>query len=306
MPGCKPSQPHRDIVGVMRYLPLRLTLAGLLLAGGAVAQNTPDQNTPDIPEGYTAVPFLSEEPKQSFTEPQQVLEKGKDYGAVLVTNKGTLTLDLFETETPETVNNFVFLARHHFYDGVVFHRVLDGFMAQTGDPTGTGTGGPGYEFGDEIVDALSFDSAGILAMANAGPGTNGSQFFITFAETPWLDGAHTIFGEVTSGVEVLDDLERIDPSGSQEAPNLVVEPSDPLSVVQAQGVATDGDPKTTVEAYLTETLGAFPKIGERFEVAGIVGLVGQADGGAPLVGFYTTQGEPDVIESLTIIEKDAS
>ena len=277
-----------------------VALAGLLLAGGAAAQNTPE-----IPEGYTAVPFLSEEPQQDFTEPEQVLERGKDYGAVLVTNKGTLTLDLFESETPETVNNFVFLARHHFYDGIVFHRVLDGFMAQTGDPTGTGTGGPGYEFDDEIVDSLSFDSAGILAMANAGPGTNGSQFFITFAETPWLDGAHTIFGEVTDGTEVLDKLERVDPSGGQDAPNLVVEPGDPLSVVQAQGVAEDGDPETTVEAYLTETLGAFPNIGERFEVGGVVGVVGQADGGAPLVGFYTEQGEPDVIESLTIIEKDA-
>ncbi len=277
-----------------------LALAGLLLAGGAAAQNTPE-----IPEGYTAVPFLSEEPQQDFAEPEQVLEEGKDYAAVMVTNKGTFTLELFESETPETVNNFVFLARHHFYDGIVFHRVLDGFMAQTGDPTGTGTGGPGYQFDDEIVDSLSFDSAGILAMANAGPGTNGSQFFITFAETPWLDGAHTIFGEVTDGIKVLDDLERVDPSGGQDAPNLVVEPGDSLSVIQDQGVAEDGDPKTTVEAYLTETLGAFPNIGERFEVGGVVGVVGQADGGAPLVGFYTEQGEPDVIESLTIIEKDA-
>ncbi len=275
-------------------------LAGLLAAGGAVAQNTPE-----IPEGYTAVPFLSEEPVQDFSEPEQALEDGKDYAAVMVTNKGTFTLELFEDETPETVNNFVFLARNHFYDGVIFHRVLDGFMAQTGDPTGTGTGGPGYEFDDEIVGDLSFDSAGILAMANAGPGTNGSQFFITFAETPWLDGAHTIFGEVMSGTEILDELERVDPSGGQDAPNLVVEPGDPLSVIQNQGVAEDGDPETTVEAYLTETLGAFPNIGERFEVGGVVGVVGQADGGAPLVGFYTAQGEPDVIESLTIIEKDA-
>ena len=273
---------------------------GLLLTGSALAQTSPE-----IPEGYTAVPFLSEAPQQDFAEPEQVLEEGKDYGAVLVTNKGTLTLELFEEETPETVNNFVFLALNHFYDGIVFHRVLDGFMAQTGDPTGTGTGGPGYQFDDEIVDALSFDSAGILAMANAGPGTNGSQFFITFAETPWLDGAHTIFGEVTGGMEVLDKLERVDPSGGQDAPNLVVEPGDPLSVVQDQGVAEDGDPETTVEAYLSETLGAFPNIGERFEVGGVVGVVGQADGGAPLVGFYTDQGEPDVIESLTIIEKDA-
>ena len=285
----------------MRLPRLPLALAGLLLAGGAVAQNTPE-----IPEGYTAVPFLSEEPQQDFAEPEQVLEEGKDYGAVLVTNKGTLVLDLYENETPETVNNFVFLARHHFYDGVVFHRVLEDFMAQTGDPTGTGTGGPGYEFDDEIVDDLSFDSAGILAMANAGPGTNGSQFFITFAETPWLDGAHTIFGEVTGGMEVLDELERIDPSQSQATPDLVVNPSDPLSA--AQGAALTGDPETTVEAYLTEKLGAFPQPGEPFEVDGVSGVVGQGQDGAPLVGFFTdaaeTQAEPDVIESLTIIEKD--
>jgi cyclophilin family peptidyl-prolyl cis-trans isomerase len=289
-----------------RWLPRasQPALLSLLLAGGAAAQTTA-QTAPAIPEGYSAVPFLSEAPQQSFAEPGQVLEEGVDYGAVMVTNKGTLVLDLFEEDAPQTVNNFVFLARHHFYDGIVFHRVLDGFMAQTGDPTGTGTGGPGYQFDDEVTPDLTFDEAGILAMANAGPDTNGSQFFITFAETPWLNGAHTIFGEVTEGLEVLDTLERVDPSHSQEVPNLVVPPSDPLSVLQEQGVTLAGDPGTTVEAYLTEKLGAFPPMGERFEVDGFTGLVGQGEGGAPLVGFYTAQAEPDVIESVTVIKRNA-
>ncbi len=272
----------------------------MLLAGGAAAQ------TPEIPEGYTAVPFLSDEPQQDFSEPEQVLETGKDYAAVMVTNKGTFVLELFESETPETVNNFIFLARNHFYDGVVFHRVLDGFMAQTGDPTGTGTGGPGYQFDDEIVGDLSFDSAGILAMANAGPGTNGSQFFITFAETPWLDGAHTIFGEVISGTEILPELERVDPSSGGDTPNVILQLTEPLSAAQEQGAELTGAAETTVEAYLTEMLGAFPQPGEPFEVDGVRGVVGQGADGEALVGFFTdAETQPDVIESLTIIEKDA-
>ena len=278
----------------------QLVLVGLLLAGGVAAQDTDAPQTPPIPDGYSAVAPLSDAPEQTFSAPEEVLEPDTDYGAVLATNKGTMVLDLYEDEAPETVNNFVFLARHGFYDGIVFHRVLDGFMAQTGDPTGTGRGGPGYEFDDEFSDTLSFDRAGILGMANAGPGTNGSQFFITFAETPWLDGAHTIFGEVIEGAEVLDDLTRVDPS--QEAPGLVVPPSDPLSVVQEQGIALSGDPDTTVEAYLTAELGEFPPMGQRFNVEGVTGLIGQGEGGAPLVGFYTP---PDVIASLTIIARDA-
>jgi cyclophilin family peptidyl-prolyl cis-trans isomerase len=112
------------------------------------------------------------------------------------------------------VNNFVFLAREGFYDNTTFHRVLEDFMAQAGDPTGTGAGGPGYRFQDEIVPGLEFDRPGLLAMANAGPGTNGSQFFITFEPVPWLDGRHTIFGEVLEGQEVLDQLTRRDPQAA--------------------------------------------------------------------------------------------
>ena len=128
------------------------------------------------------------------------------YTADIHTNHGSITVDLFASEAPVTVNSFVFLARQGFYDGVIFHRVIPNFMIQGGDPTGTGTGGPGYTFEDEFVPSLSFDGAGLLAMANAGPGTNGSQFFITVAPTPHLTGYHTIFGKVTLGQEVVETI----------------------------------------------------------------------------------------------------
>ena len=122
--------------------------------------------------------------------------------AVIETNFGNIVIQLFPDVAPGHVENFVKLARDGFYDGSTFHRVIPGFMIQGGDPTGTGAGGPGYQFGDEFVSSLKHDSEGILSMANAGPGTNGSQFFITHAPTPHLDGAHTIFGKVVSGMEV--------------------------------------------------------------------------------------------------------
>ena len=119
--------------------------------------------------------------------------------AKIKTNKGTINLELFADKTPLTVANFLNLARRGYYKGITFHRVIDDFMVQCGCPQGTGTGGPGYQFGDEFVDELKHDKPGILSMANAGPGTNGSQFFITHVETPWLDGNHTVFGQVVSG-----------------------------------------------------------------------------------------------------------
>ena len=163
------------------------------------------------PDGYEMVEPLSDERKTEFSGAEQVLEDGKDYQAVIETSKGRLVVDLFEGDAPMTVNNFVFLARNHYYDGVVFHRVLEDFMAQAGDPTGTGRGGPGYTFGDETDNGRRHEGKGVLSMANAGPGTNGSQFFITFTATPWLDGKHTVFGKVVEGADVLDDLTRIDP-----------------------------------------------------------------------------------------------
>ncbi len=118
--------------------------------------------------------------------------------AKIKTNKGTIRLDLYLEKTPLTVANFVNLANRGYYDGLKFHRVIDNFMIQGGCPLGTGTGGPGYNFDDEIIKDLKHDSSGILSMANAGPGTNGSQFFITHIKTPWLDGKHTVFGKVVA------------------------------------------------------------------------------------------------------------
>jgi cyclophilin family peptidyl-prolyl cis-trans isomerase len=134
------------------------------------------------------------------------------YLATLRTAKGDIKIELFADRAPITVNNFVFLAESGFYDNTTFHRVITGFMAQGGDPTGTGAGGPGYAFEDEIVHGLVFDQAGLLAMANSGPDTNGSQFFITYAPTPWLNGFHTIFGKVIEGLDVVDALTPRDPA----------------------------------------------------------------------------------------------
>ena len=137
------------------------------------------------------------------------IDAEKSYTATINTNQGSITVDLFAKDAPKTVNNFVFLAQDGFYDGVIFHRVIKNFMIQGGDPTGTGTGGPGYKFEDEIVPTLVFDRKGLLAMANSGPGTNGSQFFITTIPTDWLNGKHTIFGEVSQGQEVMDTINDI-------------------------------------------------------------------------------------------------
>ena len=119
------------------------------------------------------------------------------------TSMGNFTVELFEAEVPNTVGNFVKLAEKNFYDGVIFHRVIDGFMIQGGDPTGTGRGGPGYQFADEIHPKLKHNSEGTLSMANAGPNTNGSQFFITLVPTPHLDGRHTVFGKVSEGMDIV-------------------------------------------------------------------------------------------------------
>ncbi|GHF40331.1 peptidylprolyl isomerase [Deinococcus metalli] len=170
-----------------------------------------------VPSGYTLVPPLTDKPVRTFkAEPEYALQDGKDYYALIDTSRGQLLADLYEQETPVTVNNFVFLARNHFFDGIRFHRVIDGFMAQTGDPksvdTATkaewGTGDPGYKFADEFRTKLTFNAPGILAMANSGPATNGSQFFITFVPTEFLNGKHTIFGKVVTGDDILPKLTR--------------------------------------------------------------------------------------------------
>ena len=149
--------------------------------------------------------------KQWNKAPDMVIDPKKKYAVTLSTDKGDIVLELFADKAPKTVNNFVFLAKEGFYDGTIFHRVIEDFMVQGGDPTGTGTGGPGYRFVDEFHPSLKHSKPGIFSMANAGPGTNGSQFFITHVPTPWLDGKHTIFGQVTSGMDVLLSIPPRDP-----------------------------------------------------------------------------------------------
>jgi cyclophilin family peptidyl-prolyl cis-trans isomerase len=158
---------------------------------------------------------------QWSSPPPMSIDPSKVYQATFVTEKGDIVVELFANRAPVTVNNLVFLAREGFYDNTTFHRVIDEFMAQGGDPTGTGMGGPGYTFEDEIISNLTFDEPGLLAMANSGPATNGSQFFITLVPTPWLDGRHTIFGKVIEGMEVLDSLTRRDPQVDQDEGDLL-------------------------------------------------------------------------------------
>jgi cyclophilin family peptidyl-prolyl cis-trans isomerase len=155
--------------------------------------------------------------KQWSTPPAMQIDSKKQYKARMETDKGTMVIELFADKTPITVNNFVFLSREGYYDNVIFHRVIDNFMVQGGDPTGTGRGGPGYKFGDEFHSSLKHDKQGILSMANAGPGTNGSQFFITHGPTPHLNGKHTVFGQVVEGLDVLMSIPARDP-GNVNAP----------------------------------------------------------------------------------------
>ena len=148
--------------------------------------------------------------------PEMVIDPSKRYTATISTDDGDIVVELFADKAPRTVNNFVFLAREGYYDGVTFHRVIKGFMAQGGDPTGSGSGGPGYKFADEFHPALKHDSPGILSMANAGPGTNGSQFFITYKATPHLNDKHTVFGKVVEGMDAVHAIPERDPMTARE------------------------------------------------------------------------------------------
>ena len=148
--------------------------------------------------------------------PEMALKPGYDYHAVFVTGRGTVRVRLFAEEVPETVNNFVSLARDGYFDGTTFHRVIKDFMVQGGDPTGTGAGGPGYQIQDEFHPELRHDKPGVLSMANAGPNTGGSQFFITHVATPWLDDRHAVFGEVVEGMDVVNSIRERDPQRARE------------------------------------------------------------------------------------------
>ena len=148
--------------------------------------------------------------KQYTSSPPMVIDHTKNYTATIKTDLGDITIHLHADKAPQTVNNFVFLARDGFYNGLIFHRVIADFMAQGGDPTGTGRGGPGYQFDDEFHPHLRHDGPGMLSMANAGPNTNGSQFFITHVATPHLDDRHSVFGRVTEGQQVVDSIQQGD------------------------------------------------------------------------------------------------
>ncbi len=140
------------------------------------------------------------------------------------TNHGAFTIELFEDRAPTTTKNFIDLAAKNFYDGVIFHRIIDGFMIQGGDPTGTGRGGPGYKIPDEFHPELTHDGEGVLSMANAGPNSGGSQFFITLAATPWLDGKHAVFGKVVEGIEVVRKIGKVKTgSGDRPVDDVVME-----------------------------------------------------------------------------------
>lgn len=223
---------HRDVwiaVGIV------VVVIGLLVAVYQITVRGPAQRRAnEWPPAITpaVVPATEQTPTtEPSTQPEEAvhtmswpnppameIDPDKEYEAIIRTEKGPIRIQLFAQEAPITVNNFVFLARQGFYDGVSFHRVLPGFMAQTGDPTGTGSGGPGYTFQDEFVPTLRHDGEGIVSMANAGPNTNGSQFFITYDATPHLDDAHTVFGRVVEGMEAVRKLTPRDPSKNPFAP----------------------------------------------------------------------------------------
>lgn len=203
----------------------------LTMIGGAVAvviiglivwQLWPEPAVePVVLEGERPLAALAPAERNNYfnAPPAMSIDTSKEYEAIVTTEKGEMRFRLFDDQAPVTVNNFIFLANQGFYDGTVFHRVLENFMAQGGDPTGTGSGGPGYQFEDEFDDSLAFDRRGLLAMANAGANTNGSQFFITFnAEgSSHLTGAHTIFGELIEGDDVLSAITLRDPGSATPA-----------------------------------------------------------------------------------------
>jgi peptidyl-prolyl cis-trans isomerase B (cyclophilin B) len=148
--------------------------------------------------------------KQWTSAPEMQIDPQKNYQVNMKTDKGDILLELYPEHAPKTVNNFVFLVKEGYYDGVTFHRVIENFVIQGGDPTGTGTGGPGYQFGDEVKNNPLRHETGVISMANAGPNTNGSQFFITHSPQPHLNGRHTVFGKVIDGMDVVNAIQQGD------------------------------------------------------------------------------------------------
>lgn len=212
-----------------KLIVLSATLLLLLAATVSVfaQEDTDDTALSGTPEDICAAVAPAPEPEtRTYAEPEQVIDPLVDYHAIFCTPYGPVYVDLLEDVAPQTVNNFVFLAQNDFYNNLTFHRVIDDFMVQGGDPQGNGTGGPGYQFEDEFVTFMTFDRPGLLAMANSGPNTNGSQFFITTAITDWLNYNHTIFGEVIAGqpnAEAIPATE-VEPNVALEAVVIITEP----------------------------------------------------------------------------------
>lgn len=192
---------------------------GLSSTPTLVMNSIPLTNMPlDFYSLSTLIKLFKLQETQFPTCPDMTIDMSKQYIATLTTENGEIVLELFADKAPLAVNNFVFLARQGWYDGVTFHRVLPDFMAQAGDPSGTGYGGPGYVFVNEVLPDLTFDKEGLLAMANSGPDSNGSQFFITYAPVERLNGGYTIFGQVISGMDVLSAITPRDPSQGADLP----------------------------------------------------------------------------------------
>jgi peptidylprolyl isomerase len=213
---------------------LLLVLVALLAAacGGSASSGPPPAEGEAAAPGSAFSCNPTDPAAASYDGPEQVINEGLDYEATItMANGGQIVVDLFTEAAPITVNNFVFLACEGFYDGVTFHRVLPGFVAQGGDPTGTGTGGPGYTIAHEADNGLSFDRAGLISMAHTGqPHSTGSQFFITYAPVQQLDSAFTVFGEVVEGMDVAQSLTPRDPEQNPNAP-----PGDVIESIRVVG-----------------------------------------------------------------------
>lgn len=246
----------------MTFLHPFLRRAGLIaLVGTVLLAIVPPLTAQEAqtPDDLCAAALPAAEPEtREFTAPEQVLEAEVDYRAIFCTGAGAVYIDLFEDLTPITVNSFVFLAQQGYFNNTTFHRVIDQFMAQGGDPTGTGRGGPGYQFEDEFVGFLHFDQAGWLAMANAGPGTNGSQFFITTAPAPHLDNRHTIFGQVLDGQDIVEAIRLRDPATdpdpgtSLDTVLIVTDPTTISAEVLPTAPATREEVEAAIAAITTE------------------------------------------------------
>jgi len=197
---------------------LNSTPSLFIFAGGQLVFTPTDQIPYDKPTLEILLTLANLSQKEYKACPPMVIDPAKNYTATIKTNQGDFTIKLYADKAPMAVNNFVFLAQEGWFNNVSWHRVLPDFVAQSGDPSGTGFGGPGYIFKNEVSDSLKFDRAGLVGMANSGKDTNGSQFFVTYKEAPDLDGGYTLFGEVTQGMDVVKKLTPRDPSKSGELP----------------------------------------------------------------------------------------